>query len=133
MVAFLASLVAAGWRPGDPFPTGHDLAAASGAAFLTVVIGQTANAFACRSSTQTVNEIGWTTNRLLFPAIGVALTVTAVALLVSPIAAQLDQTVPTLAGVIVAVAAWPTMLGVDSLDKHHRRHARARTGTGPRS
>ena len=32
--------VAAGWRPGQPFPTGHALVAASGAAFAAVVIGQ---------------------------------------------------------------------------------------------
>ena len=117
MVAFIASLVGAGWRPGDSFPTGDDLAAASGAAFLTVVIGQTANAFACRSSTRTVTEIGWTTNRLLFPAIGVALAVTAAALLVPPLASQLDQTIPTPAGALVAIMAWPTLLVVDSLDK----------------
>lgn len=121
MVAFIASLVAVGWRPGDTFPTGDDLAAASGAAFLTVVIGQTANAFACRSSTRTVSEIGWTTNRLLFPAIGVALTVTAIALFVPAIADQLDQTIPNPAGAIVAIMAWPSVLAVDSLDKHHRR------------
>ncbi|MGE5211516.1 MAG: cation-translocating P-type ATPase, partial [Acidobacteriota bacterium] len=89
MIAFLASLVAVGWRPGDAFPTGNDLAAASGAAFLTVVLAQTANAFACRSSTRLITEIGWTTNRLLLPAIGISLAVTAIALFVPPIADQL--------------------------------------------
>ena len=46
---------------------------------------------------------------------------TAVALLVPPIADQLDQAVPTPVGIAVAVAAWPIMLVVDSLDKHRRR------------
>ena len=52
MAAFIAALVAAGWRPGDSFPTGHALLAASGAAFAAVVLGQMANAFACRSATR---------------------------------------------------------------------------------
>src|SRR5581483_10825922 len=49
MTAFLAALGAVGWRLGGPFPTGRALLAASGAAFTAVVIGQMANAFACRS------------------------------------------------------------------------------------
>lgn len=40
MTAFLVGLLAAGWRPGESFPTGHALDAASGAAFAAVVIGQ---------------------------------------------------------------------------------------------
>jgi magnesium-transporting ATPase (P-type) len=51
MAASVASLVAAGWRPGTPFPTGTPLLAASGAAFTAVVLGQFANAFACRRNT----------------------------------------------------------------------------------
>ena len=39
MVAFLVSLGAAGWSPGEGFPTGPALMAASGAAFITVVLG----------------------------------------------------------------------------------------------
>src|SRR5690606_2362308 len=68
MAAYVASLLAAGWRPGEGFPEGHVAWAASGAAFMTVVIGQTANAFACRSSTRRPGQLGWTTNRLLLPA-----------------------------------------------------------------
>ncbi len=50
MMAFIAGLMAVGWRPGAGFPTGHALLAASGAAFTAVVVGQIGNAFACRSS-----------------------------------------------------------------------------------
>src|SRR5438477_10991955 len=50
MTAFLVSMAAAGWRPGMAFPGGAVFLAASGAAFAAVVIGQMANAFACRSS-----------------------------------------------------------------------------------
>lgn len=49
MVAFVVSLMAAGWSPGAAFPSENALRAASGAAFMTVVFAQTANAFACRS------------------------------------------------------------------------------------
>ena len=52
MAAFVVAFVAAGWRPGDAVPDGTPLAAASGAAFIAVVLGQVANAFACRSSTR---------------------------------------------------------------------------------
>ena len=73
MTAFLVALVAAGWRPGQPFPTGHALLAASGAAFTAVVIGQVANAFACRSATRWPGALGWTSNRLLLGAVAVEL------------------------------------------------------------
>src|SRR5690606_23293680 len=68
MAAFVASYLAAGWRPGDPFPGGHVALAASGAAFMGVVLPQTLNAFACRSSSRWPGSLGWTTNRLLIPA-----------------------------------------------------------------
>ncbi len=42
MTAFLMVFVAAGWRPGDAFPHGETLLAASGAAFTAVVLGQLA-------------------------------------------------------------------------------------------
>jgi hypothetical protein len=50
LTAFLAVFIASGWRPGDAFPLGATLLAASGAAFTAVVLGQAANAFACRST-----------------------------------------------------------------------------------
>ena len=70
MVAFVTVMFAAGWRPGDPFPEGHVLYAASGAAFTSVVVGQMANAFAGRSTTHWPGRLGWTTNRLLLWAVG---------------------------------------------------------------
>jgi magnesium-transporting ATPase (P-type) len=123
MVAFLVSLMVAGWRPGEAFPTGHDLMAASGAAFLTVVLAQTANAFACRSSSVPPWTLGWTTNRLLIPAASVGLTFSLAALLVGPFARVLDQAPPPAAGLLVAVVAAPVLLAVDAVDKRirHRR------------
>jgi magnesium-transporting ATPase (P-type) len=123
MAAFLVSLLAVGWRPGEAFPTGHDLMAASGAAFMTVVLAQTANAFACRSSTRRPGELGWATNRLLIPAASTELAFSFVVLLVTPVALVLGHASPPLAGWMVAISSPFVLLGVDALDKHLRaRH-----------
>jgi magnesium-transporting ATPase (P-type) len=124
MVAFIASFVAAGWRPGDPFPTGSVVMAASGAAFMTVVLGQVANAFACRSSTKWPRELGWTTNRLLFPAVAGGLVFALVTVFVPAIAQTLGQAPPMAIGWVVAVATMGLMLGVDALDKRLRHSPR---------
>ena len=73
MAAFLSVFVAAGWRPGDSFPGGDVALAASGAAFMAVVLGQAANAFACRSARRPPWQLGWWTNRLLVLAVAVEL------------------------------------------------------------
>ncbi|HSB86694.1 MAG TPA: cation-translocating P-type ATPase C-terminal domain-containing protein, partial [Ilumatobacteraceae bacterium] len=126
MTAFVVALVAAGWRPGNTFPTGHALWAASGAAFAAVVIGQIANAYACRSATRSPWRFGWATNRLLVWAVGVELVALAGFLLIPPVADLLDHAFPPLAGFIVALLAAPMVLAVDYLHKRLRsiRHAR---------
>ena len=118
--AFLACLVVFGWRPEEPFPGGHDLMAASGAAFMAVVIAQTANAFACRSSTRWPGDLGWTTNRLLLPAVAAGAAFSLAALLVPPVADLLNHATPPAAGWTVALAAAPILLAVDALDKRLR-------------
>jgi magnesium-transporting ATPase (P-type) len=120
MGAFLVSLVVAGWTPGDSFPTGHALAAASGAAFMTVVFAQAGNAFACRSTTKWPGALGWTSNRLLIPAISVGLLFAFTVLLVDPIARELEHAVPPLAGWLVALVSPIVLLGVDAVDKWRR-------------
>ena len=121
MVAFLASFIAMGWRPGEPFPTGPAVMAASGAAFMTVVLGQVANAFACRSSTKWPGELGWTTNRLLFPAVLGGLLFALMTVFVPAVAEALGQAPPLAIGWVVAVATMGLMIGVDALDKRVRR------------
>ncbi|MGH9085190.1 MAG: cation-translocating P-type ATPase [Acidimicrobiales bacterium] len=121
MTAFMAALFAFGWRPGDPFPQGRHLAAASGAAFMTVVIAQTANAFACRSSSRWPGALGWTTNHLLIPAATIELLFSFAVLFIDPIADELEHASPPLAGWLVAVAAAAMLLAVDALDKRRRR------------
>lgn len=120
LAAFVVSLLALGWRPGDPFPTGHALAAASGAAFITVVLAQTANVFACRSSSRWPGALGWFTNRLLVPAALIGLAISLLELWVPPVARLLGQWNPPLWGWAVALASIPVLLGVDALDKRLR-------------
>ena len=124
MVAFLVALVAAGWSPGEAFPSGDALRAASGAAFMTVVFAQKANAFACRSSTVRPGQLGWTTNRLLIPAASVELLFSFVVLLVAPIAMVLGHASPPPAGWAVALLSAPLVLAVDALDKRVRARRR---------
>jgi calcium-translocating P-type ATPase len=120
MVAFVASLLAAGWRPGDSFPTGDALFAASGAAFITVVLAQSANAFACRSASRWPGALGWFTNRLLLIGVAFGLAFSLAVLLIEPIADELGQANPPLAGWLVAVASAGVLLAVDVVDKRWR-------------
>lgn len=121
MLAFVATFAAHGWRPGDAFPGGSILLAASGAAFMTVVLAQTANAFACRSSTRWPGALGWTTNRLLIPAASIELAFALVVVLVPGIAAALGQAIPTTVGWAIGIASMPLLVGVDAMDKALRR------------
>ena len=117
LTAFVASLVALGWRPGEAFPTGPDLMAASGAAFMTVVFAQTANAFACRSSTKWPGALGWFSNRLLVVGATIELAFSFAVLWWPAVAEILGQANPPLAGWAVALASMPILIAVDALDK----------------
>lgn len=130
LTAFLVSLMALGWRVGDPFPTGAHLAAASGAAFMTVVLAQTANVFACRSSSRWPGSLGWFTNRLLVPAVLIELAFSLIVMWVPPVARLLGQWNPPLWGWAVALASMPILLAVDALDKRVRSRRR-RAGIPP--
>jgi calcium-translocating P-type ATPase len=129
MTAFLVALVAAGWRPGQSFPTGHALLAASGAAFAAVVIGQAANAFACRSATRWPGALGWTGNRLLLGAVAVELAALAAFLLIPPVASILDHAPPPAAGLAIAILTAPAVLGADAAHKRARARRRRRRGS----
>lgn len=94
MLAFLASFAPAGWRPGEPFPGGSALLAASGTTFATFVLAQTANAFACRSAVVPPWRLGWSSNRLLLAAASIELVVALTALLAPPLARALGQARP---------------------------------------
>jgi magnesium-transporting ATPase (P-type) len=124
MIAFFTVFAAAGWRPGESFPTGDTLLLASGAAFSAVVIGQMANAFACRSTTRWPGSLGWFTNRLLLWALAAEALLFAAFLGIPFLADQLRQSVPSVEGWAVAVMTAPAVLAVDALYKWQVRSRR---------
>ncbi|HXF72570.1 MAG TPA: cation-transporting P-type ATPase [Actinomycetota bacterium] len=120
MLAFLASFAATGWTLGEPFPGGRTRLAASGAAFATVVLAQTANAFACRSAALPPWRLGWWSNRLLVGGAAIELAVAIAALIVPPFAAALGHAPPPGAGWAVAFASMGAVLAADALWKAPR-------------
>jgi len=117
MAAFVLALWLAGWRMGDGFPTGAPLYAASGAAFLTVVVAQSANAFACRSTRRPAWKIAWFANRFLLVAVLVELAF-AVAVIAIPAAADLlDHRWPPAGAWVLILLSAPGVLIVDALWK----------------
>jgi magnesium-transporting ATPase (P-type) len=126
IAAFTVGLLVAGWRPGHDAPTGHDLWAASGAAFTAVVLGQMVVALACRSARRPITEMGFRGNRLLAGAIAVELALLIVFLTVPAIADLLDHRPPPAAALAVAVLVIPAIVLVDHVDKRRRGAARAR-------
>ena len=117
MVTFLASLSFTGWRPGSAFPTGDALLSASGAAFTAVVVGQMANAFACRSASLWPGKLGWFSNRYLVLAIFCEAAMLIGFLYISPLAKILGQAGPNTAGYFTALLAIPAVLTADAAQK----------------
>lgn len=91
--------------------------AAFGSAFAVVVIGQMANGFACRSTTRWPGSLGWTTNRLLLAAVAFQMFALAAFLLLPPLATILNQEMPPLVGLAIAVLAAPAVLVADAIHK----------------
>jgi len=125
MLAFVMTFVAEGWRPGESFPTGPTLLAASGAAFTAIVLGQAANAFACRSTVLPPWRIGWTTNRLLLWAVAAELAMLLGFLYFPPLADLLGQAPPSAAGLGIALLAMPAVLAADAVQKAWLRRRRS--------
>ena len=124
--AFLTVLVLGGWRFGD-VPQASLLAAASGTAFSTIVLGQLANAFACRSEHRAVGSWSLRGNRLLLWAVASELVLLAVFLAVPPVAGVLGHAVPTTLGWALAALAVPTVLLADAAQKAVLRRTGRRT------
>jgi magnesium-transporting ATPase (P-type) len=116
MAAFVAVLVNGGWSYGAPV-SATTLATASGAAFTAIVLGQMANAFACRSSTRPAWRLGWGSNPLLVWAVGIELLILLAMLIVPPVANLLGHRPPTPLGLALAVGAVPAVLAADGLAK----------------
>jgi magnesium-transporting ATPase (P-type) len=99
---------------------------ASGAAFTAVVVGQMANAFACRSTTRWPGGLGWTSNRLLLWAVGFEVVLASAFIWFPPLARLLGQAPPPLEGWLVVVLAAPAVLAADTVAKAGLRRRRRR-------
>jgi magnesium-transporting ATPase (P-type) len=130
MAAFAVALLASGWRPGEA-PSPSALLAASGAAFSAVVVGQAANAFACRGASRGPGRPGWSTNRLLLVGVAVELLLLAGSLYVPPIAAVLGQAPPPAAAWGVILLAAPALLAADAIHRASYAAASFARGTLP--
>lgn len=121
MAAFLAVLLAGGWWFGEE-PGAALLATASGTAFTAIVLGQLANAFACRSESSWIGRRGFRGNPLLLWATALEAGMLAVFLLVPPLPGLLGSDPPTPLGWSLAALAVPAVWGADALHKALRAH-----------
>lgn len=102
------------------------IGAASGALFAAVVLGQLANAYACRSETRWVGRVGVTGNRLLTYAVGFELVMLAVFLFLPPLPELLGGHAPSALGWGMALLAAPAVLIADGAQKALRARASTR-------
>ncbi|WP_330275875.1 cation-transporting P-type ATPase [Lentzea sp. NBC_00516] len=116
MLAFLVVLVAGGWRLGEA-PAAALLATASGTAFAAIVLGQLANAYACRSVSRPVWRTGLRGNRLLLWAVAFELAVLVVFLFVPPLPELLGGHGPSALGWALAAATVPVVVLADAAVK----------------
>jgi calcium-translocating P-type ATPase len=123
MSAFTIVLLAGGWRWGTE-PDPQLLATASGTAFTAIVLGQLANAFACRSETRPGYRLDPRTNPLLPGAIAVEILLLLVFLSIPPLPDLLGGTMPTTLGWALAALAVPAVLLTDAADKTWRTRTR---------
>ena len=123
--AFAAVLLAGGWQWGaEPAPA--LLAMASGTAFAAIVLGQLANAYACRSEARPIFRVPWKTNPLLLYAIASELVLLVVFVGFPPVARILGSAWPSALGWAAAVAAIPILIAADTLHKGLRGARRTR-------
>ncbi|NMM31468.1 MAG: cation-transporting P-type ATPase, partial [Cellulomonas sp.] len=120
MAGFLVVLNMGGWSFGET-PDATLLASASGTAFAAIVLGQLANAFACRSETRWVGATGFRGNRLLLTAVAVEAVMLMVFVGVPPLARLLGGALPDGTGWLLAAAAIPAVWMADTLMKVLRR------------
>jgi magnesium-transporting ATPase (P-type) len=116
MVAFTTVLMAGGWAWGLE-PSAQLLAVASGSAFAAVVLGQLANAFACRSETTWAGGKPLQSNQMLVAATAVELGLLLVFVGVPYLAGLLGGAWPSTLGWALAIAAVPAVILVDLAQK----------------
>ena len=134
MAGFLVVLGMGGWSFGGE-PDATLLASGSGTAFAAIVLGQLANAFACRSETRWVGATGFGGNRLLLSAVAVEAAMLVVFVGVPPLARLLGGAMPDGTGWLLAAVAIPAVWAADTTMKllRHRFDQRPANGSGVRS
>jgi len=77
-----------GWRPGAPLPSsGIVYVTATTMSLAGIVACQIGNVFVCRSSRESIWQLGWTTNRTLLASIGIELGILLLLIYTAPLAA----------------------------------------------
>jgi magnesium-transporting ATPase (P-type) len=126
MLAFFLVLHHGGWVVGGT-PSAGLLAVASGTAFAAIVLGQLANAFACRSETRWVGATGVLGNRLLLMAVSVEALLLLGFLGIPVVSHLLGGSMPSLLGWLAAAGAVPVVIAADTANKAWRGRRRATT------
>jgi calcium-translocating P-type ATPase len=133
MAGFLGSLLAAGWRPGDPVGEGaplHDAyVQATTVTFLGIVACQVGAAFAARTERASLATAGIFTNRLLLWGIAFELALSVALVTIGPLQSVFDTAVPgpeALVLLIFPVIVW----GADEAYRAVRRRGLRVVPTG---
>ncbi|XVQ09658.1 cation-translocating P-type ATPase [Spirillospora sp. CA-255316] len=136
MAAFAAVLIAGGWSWGE-VPSDGLLFTASGTAFATIMLGQMAAAFSCRSESRWAGRLRWNGNPLLLWAAAADLVLMFVFLGIPPVAHLLGGGLPSPLGWLVALMVVPAVLLADATAKAVRARRAPAAGrantTGARS
>ena len=127
MGAFIVVLIAGGWAWGRE-PSTHLLAVASGAAFAAVVLGQLANAFACRSESTWALGKRLGSNPALVAATVVELVLLAGFLGTPAVADLLGGSWPSALGWSVASTAVPAVILADAAHKRAKAASKGSHG-----
>jgi Ca2+-transporting ATPase len=115
--SFFASRLA-GWHPGSSLPpTGIAYMTATTMTLAGIVAAQVGNAFACRSSHESIRQLGLGTNRTLLLGIGVELSLLLLLIYVPPLAAGFDLAPLRPVHWALLLTFGPLLLGLEEVRK----------------
>lgn len=128
ITAFLATLVGGGWRYGADTAAGplHQVwVQATTMSFLGIVACQIGTAFAARTQTASLRQIGIATNRLLLGGIAFELLFSAAIVYLPPLQAVFGTTAPQPWQLLMLVPCPFLVWGVDEMARSGRRRTQA--------
>ncbi|HSJ72796.1 MAG TPA: cation-transporting P-type ATPase [Miltoncostaeaceae bacterium] len=130
MAGFLGTLLASGWRPGDPVGEGaplHDAyVQATTMTFLGIVACQVGTAFAARTERASLAAVGVATNRLLLWGIAFELALSAALVTIGPLQSVFHTAVPGPEALLLLL--FPAVVwGADEAYRAAARRARDRS------